>query len=76
MSKKEKKSLGASLVDKGLITQEQLKQVELEARTSSKPLRQILIKKGLISEEDLTAFLSQMFNLPQIDLTNYLCYDN
>ncbi len=72
MAKKEKKSLGESLVEKGLISQEQLKQAEVEARTSAKPLRQILIKKSFINEEDLTAFLSQQLNLPHIELTNYL----
>jgi type IV pilus assembly protein PilB len=35
-------------------------------------LRKILTKKGLISEEDLIAFLSQEFDLPLVDLTNYL----
>ncbi len=68
----EKKSLGESLVEKGLITADQLRQVELEARANAKPLRKIIIKKGLISEDDLTAFLSQQFDLPLIDLTNYL----
>jgi type IV pilus assembly protein PilB len=68
----EKKSLGESLVEKGLITAERLRQVELEARANAIPLRKIIIKKGLISEEDLTAFLSQQFDLPLIDLTNYL----
>ncbi len=68
----QKKLLGESLVEKGLITAEQLIQAELEARADVKPLRKILTKKGLISEEDLTAFLSQEFDLPLVDLTNYL----
>jgi len=68
----QKKLLGESLVEKGLITAEQLRQAELEAGADAKPLRKILTKKGLISEEDLTAFLSQQFDLPFIDLTNYL----
>lgn len=68
----QKKLLGESLVEKGLITAEQLEQAELEARADAKPLRKILTKKGLISEEDLTAFLSQQFDLPLVDLTNYL----
>jgi type IV pilus assembly protein PilB len=68
----QKKSLGESLVEKGLVTEEQLRQAQLEARADAKPLRKILTKKGLISEEDLTAFLSQQFDLPHIDLTNYL----
>ena len=63
---------GESLVEKGLITEEQLRQAELEARTDTEPLRKILTKKGLISEDDLAAFLSQEFDLPLVDLTNYL----
>lgn len=72
MIETEKKSLGESLVEKGLITDEQLRQVELEARANAQPLRSIIIKKGLITEDDLTGFLSQQFDLPLIDLTNYL----
>ncbi len=68
----QKKTLGESLLEKGLITEEQLRQAEIEAKASSKPLRKILTEKGLISEEDLTAFLSQEFDLPLVDLTNYL----
>jgi len=68
----QKKLLGESLVQKGLVTEEQLRQAELEARADAKPLRNILTKKGLISEEDLTAFMSQQFDLPVVDLTNYL----
>ncbi|MFC1631513.1 GspE/PulE family protein [Candidatus Omnitrophota bacterium] len=72
MSKRQKKSLGENLVERGIITAEQLKQAELEARTSAKPLRQVLVKKGLVGEEDLAAFLSQQLSLPHVDLNNYL----
>ena len=68
----QKKLLGENLVEKGLITEEQLRRAEPEARASAKTLRKILTEKGLISEEDLTAFLSQQFNLPFVELTNYL----
>ncbi len=47
----QKKLLGESLVQKGLITAEQLRQAELEAKTSAKPLWKILTEKGLISEQ-------------------------
>ncbi len=72
MAVAQKKLLGESLVEKGVITEEQLRQVKLEARADAKPLRKILTKKGLISEEDLAAFLSQQFNVPFVDLSNYL----
>ncbi|MBA7713745.1 Protein-glutamate methylesterase/protein-glutamine glutaminase [subsurface metagenome] len=47
----QKKLLGESLVEKGLITEEQLRQAELEAKADAKPLRKILTEKGLISEQ-------------------------
>ena len=47
----QKKLLGESLVEKGLITEEQLRQAELEAGADAKPLRKILTEKGLISEQ-------------------------
>ena len=68
----QKKLFGESLVEKGLITEEQLRHAELEARASAKSMRRIIIETGLISEEDLTAFLSQQFDLPVVDLSNYL----
>jgi type IV pilus assembly protein PilB len=64
--------LGENLVQKGLIAAEQLRPLELEARASSKSLREIIIRKGLISEEDFTTFLSRQFDLPLVDLSNYL----
>jgi type IV pilus assembly protein PilB len=67
-----KKLFGESLVEKGLITEEQLRHAELEARASAKSMRRIIIETGLISEEDLTAFLSQQLDLPVVDLSNYL----
>ena len=68
----QKKLFGESLVEKGLITEEQLRHAELEARASAKSMRRIIIETGLISEEDLTAFLSQQLDLPVVDLSNYL----
>jgi len=72
MATAQKTMLGESLVEKGLITAEQLRQADMEAKADGKPLRNILTKKGLISDEDLTVFLSQEFDLPFIDLMNYL----
>jgi type II secretory ATPase GspE/PulE/Tfp pilus assembly ATPase PilB-like protein len=68
----EKRSFGESLVEKELLTVEQLHDVELESKAKAKSLREVIIKKGLISEEELTAFLSEQFDLPLVDLSNYL----
>jgi len=68
----QKKSLGESLVDEGIITAEQLKQAQLEEKRTGQRLRNVLVKKGFIAEEDLVVFLSEKLGLPRIELNNYL----
>ena len=72
MAKREKKSLGEGLVEQGLITQAQLKEAQAKVAASGQPLRRCLIKMGLITEEDMVAFLSEQLSIPHIDLSNYL----
>ncbi len=72
MMAKEKKSLGESLVDGGMITSEQLKQALAEERRTGQRLRNILVKMGLIAEDDLVVFLSNKLGLTRIELGNYL----
>jgi len=64
--------LGERLVEQGVITLEQLKEAQAEAAASGQPLRRCLIKMGLITEEDMVAFLSEQLSIPHIDLSNYL----
>lgn len=72
MIKRQKKSLGESLVEEGIITLEQLREVKEEEKRSGTRLRKVLVNKGLIAEEDLVAFLSNKLGLPRIELSNYL----
>lgn len=72
MPKKERKSLGESLVEEGIITAEQLKEAQAEAMRLGQRLRGVLVKMGFIAEEDLVAFLSDKLGLPRIELDNYL----
>ncbi len=72
MAKREKKSLGQSLVEEGIITPEQLEQAQAEEKHLGLRLRKILVKMGLIAEEDLVVFLSTKLGLPRIELGNYL----
>jgi len=67
-----KKSLGESLVEEGIISLEQLKQAQEEEKRTSQRLRNVLVKMGLIAEEDLVTFLSDKLGLPRIELGNYL----
>lgn len=69
---KQKKSLGESLVEEGMITPQQLKQAQEEERRSGQRLHKVLVKMGLISEEDLVSFLSAKLGVPRIELSNYL----
>ena len=69
---REKKSLGESLVQEGIITTEQLKQAQTEEKRTSQRLRNVLVKMGFIAEDDLVVFLSEKLGLPRIELSNYL----
>ncbi len=72
MSAAHKKSLGESLVEEGIITAEQLQQAKAEEKRLDLRLRKVLVRMGLIEEEDLVAFLSTKLKLPRIELSNYL----
>lgn len=69
---KQKKTLGESLVEDGIITEEQLKKAQEEEKHTGQRLRNVLIKMGLIAEEDLVSFLSDKLGVPRIELGNYL----
>lgn len=50
---KEKKPLGESLVDEGILTPEQLKQGQEEEKRSGLRLNKALVKLGFIADDDL-----------------------
>ena len=72
MARTDKKSLGESLVEEGIISLEQLRQAQEEEKRTGQRLRNILVKMGIIAEEDLVTFLSEKLGLPRIELGNYL----
>lgn len=59
------------LVESNRLTKEQHDSVLREAKSSKKPLNDILIQRSLISERDLTIFLSQELNLPLMNPLSY-----
>ncbi|MCX5713545.1 MAG: type II secretion system ATPase GspE [Candidatus Omnitrophica bacterium] len=69
---KQRKALGESLVEEGIITREQLAQAEAEEKKSGQALRKVLVRMGLVAEEDLVSFLSKILEIPRIELNNYL----
>jgi len=69
---KQKKSLGETLVEEGIITAAQLAQVQTEERRSGQRLHKIIVRMGLIDEEDLVTLISEKLDVPRIELANYL----
>ncbi|MBI5024778.1 MAG: hypothetical protein HZC18_07265 [Candidatus Omnitrophica bacterium] len=65
---KEKKFLGEILIEKGLLTAEQLALALGEQGTTKEFLGTIVVKKGWVKEKELLTALSERFNLPLVDL--------
>lgn len=63
--------VGDLLLQKGLITKEQLMQALEEQKKTHEKLGQILIQKGLISPQELSNILSSQYNIPSINIENY-----
>jgi len=68
----EKKSLGEWLLDQGIITQSALEEARIEEKSSGEPMRKVLIRMGLVNEDDMVNFISQQMDIQRIDLNNYL----
>ncbi len=62
------KQLGEILIEKGLITSEQLNAALEEQRRTKEFLGVIFIKKRYINEKDLLGALSEQFHIPVMDL--------
>lgn len=63
------KRIGEILIEKGLITRNQLDQALVRQRTSKEFLGVILVQMGAIQSEVLQATLSEQFHIPQEPLT-------
>jgi type IV pilus assembly protein PilB len=64
------KKIGEILIEKGLITDEQLKAALEEQLKTKEFLGAILLKRKQIKEDDLLAALSELFNIPFISIRN------
>lgn len=72
MPRREKKSLGEALVERGLITSEKLKKAKEEAERTKEPLRRVLIKLGMVNEDAIISFFGDQLGIPRIDFSNYI----
>jgi len=66
--KKKGKYLGEILVEKGLITEQELQKVIEEQLKNKKFLGMMLVDKGLITEDELLATLAEQFDIEPVHL--------
>jgi len=63
--------LGTLLLERGLVTEEQLETALEEQRQSRKSLGRVLIDAGIVSEGDLVSTLAARIGLEFVDLLDY-----
>ena len=72
MAVRQAKPLQELLQEQGLIPTDQLKAAEAEAARTGQPFKRVLVRKGLMSEDDLAALIAAQSGVMSIDLANYL----
>ncbi|MFH0839369.1 MAG: hypothetical protein V1893_04195 [Candidatus Omnitrophota bacterium] len=65
------KPIGEILIEKGVITKEQLFKALKLQKDDKKPVGQILIDSGFAKEEDIVQALTMQYGLPYLPLKNY-----
>jgi len=60
--------LGEMLVDAGLLTAEQVDSIIQEARAQNVRMGELLVTKGLVSQQDIAMVLSLQLNIPLVEL--------
>jgi len=63
--------MGDYLVEKGLLTPEQLQQAREAQKQSRGDLGKILVEQGLVSERDVAEARAQELNIPFVDLSKF-----
>lgn len=64
------KKLGDALVEKGLITSQDLQEALREQAKTGEYLGKILINSGLIKDKDLLMIISEQLNMPLVSMRN------
>jgi type IV pilus assembly protein PilB len=66
-----RKNIGTILIERGVLTADQLTFVVEKLATTRQRFGEIAIKENFLSDEDLALALSEQFNLEYIDLRNF-----
>ncbi len=67
-----KKRIEDILLERSLLTRESLEKAKEESRKRGIPLQKVLIKSGAVNEEDYMQVLSEILDVPYMDLSGYL----
>lgn len=65
------KMLGKILIEKNLISQEDLQEALLAQKSTNLRLGQVLVKKGLVTEDDILSALSERYGVPYQSTLQY-----
>jgi type IV pilus assembly protein PilB len=68
---KERRLIGEYLVEKGILSREQLDEAIKESKVTNLKIGDILIKKGFVKEEDVVKTLSEQLGIPFINISTY-----
>ncbi|MBU1087691.1 MAG: Flp pilus assembly complex ATPase component TadA [Candidatus Omnitrophica bacterium] len=63
-----RKSLTAVLVEKNLINNEQLREARQRQQGAKLPIQDVIVEMGFVSEKDMLEVLSNVFQMPIVDL--------
>ena len=66
----ERKRLGEILIERGLVSEEQVREALAMARTSGLRIGEALVRLGHVSEEDVMRALAEQFGMEYVDLEN------
>ncbi|TMQ66742.1 MAG: type IV-A pilus assembly ATPase PilB [Candidatus Eisenbacteria bacterium] len=67
----QQENIGLKLLEAHVITPEALQKAQLQVKTGGGNLMSALIKLGAVKEDDLSKFLSELYGVPAVDLTNF-----
>jgi type IV pilus assembly protein PilB len=67
----ERKLIGEYLLQKGIITEEQLKEAVEEHKRTNRKIGEILLRQGFAKEEDIASAISEQLGFTFVDLSTY-----
>lgn len=73
---KETKKLFDKLLQKGIITKEQYRDIEQGVKKEGKTLEEITVNRGIANQEKLTEVRAELHNMPYVDLTTRTLSEN